>query len=98
MAKIFQVEKTINGKKYVFQHNGLTAFLKATDSCYIDGTSNRSTEKFTKYLFENVIIEPKGLSADDFDTIDDLNEVTLFATDVLQGKHKDLAVETGTKK
>lgn len=89
MAKNFyQIEKVINGKKYVAQFNGLSAALEAVDSTYIDGTGVTSLKKFNKYLLENVIVEPKGLTADDFSDSDELGEVTAFARDVMQGKLK----------
>lgn len=88
MAKFYTVEKTINGKTYKAQFNGLSAALKAFDDSYIDGSSNTSLEKLTDYLFENVIVEPKGLTADDFENMDELNKVSQFARDVMQGKIK----------
>lgn len=88
MAKFYTVEKTINGKTYKAQFNGLSAALKAFDDSYIDGSSNTSLEKLTDYLFENVIVEPKGLTADDFDSMEELNKVSGFARDVMQGKIK----------
>lgn len=77
--------KTINGIEYVAKFNGLATALKATDKCYIDGTSNISTEKLAKYLFENVIVSPKNLTADDFDSMEDFNKVIGFAREVMQG-------------
>lgn len=91
MAKTYTVEKTINGKKYVAQFNGISAALEAVDGCYISGTQNISTVKMAKYLFDNVIVEPKGLTADDFDTLEELNEVTDFAREVMQGNFRDKA-------
>lgn len=88
MAKFYTVEKTINGKTYKAQFNGLSAALKAFDDSYIDGSSNTSLEKLTEYLFENVIVEPKGLTADDFGSMEELNKVSGFARDVMQGKIK----------
>ena len=92
MAKIFQVKKEINGKEYIFQHNGLSALLKAQDTCYVDGTDIRSSEKLTNYLFENVVISPRGLTADSFDTVKELNDVIGFASEVMQGEHRNLAI------
>lgn len=88
MAKFYTVEKTINGVTYKAQFNGLSAALKAFDDSYIDGSSNTSLEKLTEYLFENVIVEPKGLTADDFASMEELNKVSAFARDVMQGKIK----------
>lgn len=98
MAKFYQVTKTINGKEYTAQFNGISAALDAVDSCYISGTSNISTVKMMKYLLDNVIVEPKGLTTDDFDSLDELNEVSDFAREVMQGNFRDKAVESATAK
>lgn len=87
--KFYTREKVINGKKYVAQFNGLSCALRAVDSTYIDDTQNTSVEKFAKYIFENVIVEPKGLTIDDFDSMEEFNEVTKFGREVMQGKFRD---------
>lgn len=96
--KTYTVEKEINGTKYIAQFNGISAALDAVDGCYITGTQNISTAKMAKYLLEKVIVEPKGLTADDFDTLEELNEVTDFAREVMQGNFRDKAVEGAAKK
>lgn len=88
MANFYTTEKTINGKKYTAQFNGISAALRAVDSSYIEGTNNTSVEKLSKYLFENVIVEPTGLTPDSFDTMDEFNEVVEFAREVMQGNLK----------
>lgn len=88
MAKFYSVEKEINGKKYVFQFNGVLAALEAVDNSYIDGTSNTSLVKLSKYLFEHVVVEPKGLTPDDFEDISEFNEVVGVARQVLQGEFR----------
>ena len=55
MAKFYQVEKEIRGKKYVCVFNGIEAALEMADSTYVDGSSNTSLVKLANYLFENVI-------------------------------------------
>ena len=102
MAKFYQVKKTINGVEYTAQFNGISAALKAVDDSYIEGTNNTSVEKLSKYLFENVIVEPKGLTADDFDSMEEFNQVVTFAREVMQGdfreeKDKKSADETSKK-
>lgn len=87
-VKFYTVETTINGTKYVAQFNGMSSILKMTDSCYIDGTGTQSMEKLSKYIFTNVIVEPSGLTVDDFDSFEDLNEVVDFARNVMQGHLK----------
>lgn len=92
--KFYSVTKEINGTNYVAQFNGLSAALRAVDSTYIEGTNNTSTEAFTKYILENVIVEPKGLEIDDFDDLKVLNEVTKFGREVMQGKFRNAANQT----
>ena len=65
MANFYTVTKEIRGKKLVAQFNGISAALQAVDNSYIDGTNNTSVAKLAKYLFDNVIVEPK-LEIDDF--------------------------------
>lgn len=92
-AKFYQVEKVINNKKYVAQFGGMSLALDAIDSSYIDGTSTTSVKKLNKFLLDHVIVEPKGLTVDDFETVDEMNEVTKFAREVMQGNFRDKAHE-----
>lgn len=78
-------KKVINGKEYVAQFNGIIWALRAVDGNYVDGTNNVSIEKMTKYLLEKVIVEPEKLSIDDFDTMEEFNEVIAFARETMQG-------------
>lgn len=84
MAKLYTVEKTINGTPYVFQFNGISAWLKALDDCYVDGTGNISAYKLNSYLLENVVVSPKK-NIDDFASSDELSEVTAYARKVASG-------------
>lgn len=88
MAKFYTVEKEIKGVNYVCQFNGISAALKATDNSYIEGTNNISVEKLSQYLFENVVVEPKGITPDDFEDMSTFNEVVAFAREVMQGEIK----------
>lgn len=97
MTRFYTVEKEINGKKYVCQFNGISAALKAVDESYIDGTNTTSVEKLSKYLFKNVIVEPSGLTADDFDSMDEFNEVVGFAREVMQGDFREAENEKAAK-
>ena len=87
-SKFYTVEKEIGGKLYKAQFNGLSAAMKAIDECYIDGTENLSSYKLAKYVLENVVVEPKGLTVDDFDSMDEFNEVASWARGVMQGKFR----------
>lgn len=85
MAKFYQVEKEIRGKKYVCVFNGIEAALEMADSTYVDGTSNTSLVKLANYLFENVVVTPKNLKPDDFADMKEFAEVIAFAKGVAQG-------------
>lgn len=86
--KFYTKEKTIGKVNYIAQFNGLSAALTAVDNSYLDGSSNIGIGKFSKYIFENVIVEPKGLTADSFEDMTELNEVIAFGTEVMQGKFR----------
>ena len=73
------------------------AAIEATDNSYIDGSNNTSISKLAKYLFEHVIVEPKGLTPDDFETTEEFSEVFSFARDVMQGKFREEKVKDGAK-
>lgn len=96
MAKAYQITKTINGKDYTAQFTGLGTALDAVDSTYIDGTSTTSSRKMSKFLLENVLVKPKGLTADDFDTMDEFNEVITFCREVMQGDFHNKKDESAT--
>lgn len=87
--KFYTVKKKIGKTTYTAQFNGLAAALKAVDDTYIEGSANTSTLKFAEYLFENVIVEPKGLTVDDFESMEEFNEVTTWARKVMQGEFRD---------
>ena len=87
--KFYTKEKEINGVKYVAQFNGISCALKAVDSTYIEGTTTTSLEKFSQYILNNVIVEPKGLTIDDFDTAEELNAVVSFGREVMQGNFRE---------
>ena len=82
-------EKEIGGVKYVAQFSGMSTALKAVDNSYIEGSSNTSLEKMAEYLFKHIIVEPKGLTADDFESLADFREVVAFARGVMQGEFRD---------
>lgn len=88
--KFYTREKVIDGVKYIAQFNGLSSAMQAIDQSYIDNnSSNVSILKISKYVFENVIVEPKGLTADDFDDMETLQEVVRFGMEVMQGKFRE---------
>lgn len=95
--KFYTVEKEINGKKYTAQFSGISTAIRAIDSSYLDGSGNTSTEKLGQYIMNNIIVEPKGLTADDFETMEDYNAVTTWGRDVMYGKFRNGA-DTGAGK
>ena len=95
--KFYSVTKNIRGKDYTAQFNGLSCALKAVDSSYIEGTNNTSVEALSNYIFTNVIVEPKGLEIDDFDDMDEFNEVVAFGREVMQGKFREKANTAAAK-
>ena len=97
MSKFYQVKKEIKGKEYTAQFNGISAALKAVDESYIEGSNNTSTMKMANYLFEHVIVEPKGLTPDDFENMEEFNEVISFARKVMQGEFRGQEDQKATK-
>lgn len=99
--KFYQREKEINGTKYVAQFNGMYAALKAIDDSHIDNnSSNIALSKIAPYVLKNVIVEPNNLTVDDFDTMEELNEVVTFGMNVMQGKFRDenkIAADEGSE-
>lgn len=95
--KHYTVEKEINGTKYVAQFSGISTALKAVDASYIEGTNNTSTEKLADYMFKHIIVEPKNLTADDFDTMEEFNAVISFARGVMQGDFREKEVKGAAK-
>ena len=91
--KFYQVKKVIGEVEYIAQFGGLSVALKAVDASYIEGTSNTSMEKLADYLFKHVIVEPKNLTPDSFDTMEEFNEVVKFANGVMKG---DFRAEANT--
>ena len=99
MANIYTVKKTFKGTEFVFQHNGISEWLKAVDESYADGTGNISAYKLNTYLLENVVVSPK-MEIDDFANADELAEVMAFARKVASGKEapKKATVEASAEK
>lgn len=96
--KFYTVTKEINGKEYTAQFNGLSCALRMVDSSYIEDSQNISSEKLANYVFKHAIVEPQGLTIDDFDTAEELNAVVAFGRDVLNGNFRDKANTAESKK
>lgn len=100
MAKnnFYTVTEEINGTKYIAQFAGLSTAFRAVDATYIEGTNNTSLEKMAEFVFENIIVEPKGLTLDDFDDLEEANAVISFASKVMQGQFREKKNEGAAKK
>lgn len=97
-VKTYTVKKEINGKEYIAQFAGMSVALDAIDNSYIDGSGNTSAKKLNKFLLDHIIVEPKGLTVDDFETVEEMNEVTKFAREVMQGHFREAAQQTAANK
>ncbi len=53
--------------------------------------------KLGQYILDNVIVEPKGLTADSFDTMEEYNAVTTWGRDVMYGKFRKESNANGAK-
>lgn len=84
--KIGEVEsKVINGTTYKAEFKGIRTAVKIIDDSYIEGTSNTSLDKLSTYLLDEIIVSPKNLATDDFESMEEFNEVVSFAREVMQG-------------
>ena len=77
--------RTINGVEYTAEFKGLEKALEAQDSCYIDGSNVTSIEKMAKFIFDNIITKPEGLTIDSFETAGDFEAVISFGREVMNG-------------
>lgn len=91
-----QHKKEINGVVYTAQFNTLREAIKAK-KIYQDSVTGRiDTEKLYDYIFQNVIVDPPGLTIEDFDDLDELSEVALFGTQVLNNRFRETGTDKGT--
>lgn len=93
----YTVEKEINGVKYTAQFNGISAALEAQDSFYMENSGNISNLKLAKYVLGHVIVDPKGLTPDDFKTVDELADVIAWGREVMVGDFRPEENEGKTK-
>lgn len=95
-SNFYTVKKTFHGTEYTAQFSGVSMALRAADESHLEGSEAISAEKYGKYVLEHVIVEPKGVTADDFDSLEEYNEVFGWARDVMQGKFRSEAEATGS--
>lgn len=93
-----KVTEEINGVKYTAQYYGLRQAMRAAKVYTNPETGKPDPEKLADYVFENVIVEPSGLSIESFSTFAELNPVVLFAQRVLDGNFRREENKTATKR
>lgn len=93
-TKIF--EKEIAGTKYKAQYYGLRTAMRAYKACREDNSTRQDSEKFADYILSNVIVEPSGLTIEDFDSFEELNAVVAFGSAVLNNNFRE-DTTAGTK-
>lgn len=96
MAKFesYKITKEIDGTEYTAQFAGCSVALRATDECK-DRNGEVSNLKLSQFLLDHIIVNPTGLTIDDFEDVEKLGNVTSFAGEVMSGKLKP---EKTTKK
>ncbi len=98
MKKGQQVKEKINGKEYTFQFNGLRAADRAVKEVE-DRNGEIDIEKMRDYLFENVVVEPAHIDYDEyFESLDELDEVTKIATEVMRANFREEKNKNTNKK
>lgn len=86
--KFYTRKKKIDGVEYTAQFNGLSSVMRAVDENYLPGSSNISAESFAEHVLSCVIVEPAGLTLEDFDSMETLQAVVKFGNEVAQGKFR----------
>ena len=82
----YPVRKEIGGVEYTAQFNGMRFAIRCVDEC---GEGEKvNMEKFMQFILSQVIVEPSGLSLDDFEDIETLSEVVRFGREVMQGRFR----------
>lgn len=94
--KPYIIEKKIGDVNYKAQFMGVSVAMRALDE-WRKENENISLVAMAEYILKHVIVEPQNLTMDDFDCVDELNEVVAFGREVFQGNFRNEAVE-GTAK
>ena len=79
------VTKNIDGKDYTAKFDGLLTALRSVDESYDDEGEGTDIEKLAEYLFEHIIVSPKNLTIDDFETMEHFKKVIRFAQETMRG-------------
>jgi hypothetical protein len=81
------ISREINGVKYTARYLGIKYAFRVQEECSIEGTEQLNIELLAQRLFDEVIVEPKGLKIEDFDEynqpLNALLAVIDFAKDVM---------------
>lgn len=86
-VKPYKVTKEINGKEYTAQFvSAATTYDAIDESTMSNGV--RSERKYAEFILSNVIVNPKGLTLDDFENTTESGEVVSFGAEVMQGNLK----------
>ncbi|MDL2253313.1 hypothetical protein LJC49_04480 [Ruminococcaceae bacterium OttesenSCG-928-I18] len=96
--KHYTRKKTFDGVEYTAQFNGISAALDATDESQNDSGHGVSSKKLTNYVLENVIVDPPGLTPDDFEDMETLSAVIKWGSQVMQGKFREKTDQSTAKK
>lgn len=84
--KIGEIQtKVIDGVEYRAKFDGLLTALRSVDESYDDEGEGTDIDKLAEYLFEHIIVKPKDLTVDSFETLDTFKKVVRFAQETMQG-------------
>ncbi|NMB25455.1 MAG: hypothetical protein GX986_07990 [Firmicutes bacterium] len=72
MAKTGMV--TVRGKQYKLQHPGVRWYMENSDACR-GPNGALQTAPYTQSLLDHVVTDPVGLKLDDFDSIQEVEEL-----------------------
>lgn len=87
-SKFYSRTKTIGGKEYTAQFNGISVAAELTDES-LDKNGNFNLQKSAKFVFERVIVDPPNLTMDDFESMESMAQVLVFGREVANGKFRD---------
>lgn len=74
---------TVGGKEYTLQHPGVRWVIRLNDRAL--GAIGSSREKWIDEVLEHVVVEPPGLTIDDFDSYAELDELVTAIAAFLRG-------------
>lgn len=91
------IKKVINGVEYTAVWKGINFSNENIKQCTIKNTNLLSTSKLAKFVFDNIIINPK-VDIDSFDDISEFSAVLDFGKSVLFGTFEDDKSKTKLKR